>query len=145
MPRKVVPKQTTTETVEERERARQEARKTFGLKDVTPTPLFFISVASKGLSFPANLLGSTLTSILVSVASKGLVGGILRLKTGKTRRLSGSAHCKGLRVLSEQKTRAGRGKKSRERRGWIVTNTKEITMKVYDVSTTLLVSVRTEP
>src|SRR5260370_36869521 len=36
-------------------------------------------------------------SILVSVASKGLEGGRLRLKTGKTRCLSGNAHSKGPR------------------------------------------------
>jgi hypothetical protein len=40
------------------------------LKDVTP--VFFVSVASKGLSFPVNPLESTLMGILVSVADKGL-------------------------------------------------------------------------
>jgi len=65
-----------------------------GLKDVTP--LFFVSVASKGFSFSVNPLESTLTDILVSVADKGVRGGRLRPKLGKTRCLSVSAHSKGL-------------------------------------------------
>jgi hypothetical protein len=40
------------------------------LKDVTP--LFFVSVASKGFNCPVSALESTLTGILVSVADKGL-------------------------------------------------------------------------
>jgi hypothetical protein len=58
----------------EREMARREwdERKDFGLSDVTPTPLFFVSVASKGLNCPVSSLQSTLLSILVSVASKGV-------------------------------------------------------------------------
>jgi hypothetical protein len=66
------------------------AERTFGLKDVTPPPVFFVSVASKGLMFSVNHLESTLTS----VASKGLEGWQLRLKSGKTRYLSGSVDSK---------------------------------------------------
>jgi len=37
-------------------------------------PLFFVSVASKGFSFPVNPLESTLMGIFVSVADKGVSG-----------------------------------------------------------------------
>jgi hypothetical protein len=46
------------------------------LKDVPP--VFFVSVASKGFSFPVSSLESTLMGIFVSVADKG-VRGILRV------------------------------------------------------------------
>jgi hypothetical protein len=106
------------------------------LKDVTPTPLFFVSVASKGRSLPANSLQSTLMSTLVSVASKGLDGGRLRLKTGKTRCLSGSADSKRLKeILSDRvgicdrlhSGRVGIGlrKKSRGRRVTMAANMKK--------------------
>jgi hypothetical protein len=36
--------------------------------------VFFVSVASKGFSFPVSSLESTLTGILVSVADKGVSG-----------------------------------------------------------------------
>jgi hypothetical protein len=38
------------------------------------SPLFFVSVASKGLRFSASLLESTLMGIFVSVASKEVTG-----------------------------------------------------------------------
>jgi hypothetical protein len=60
------------------------------------TPLFFVSVASKGLRIRVNPLDATLMGILVSVASKELECGGLRLKTGKTRCLSVSAKSKRL-------------------------------------------------
>src|SRR5260370_7025756 len=60
-------------------------------------PVFFVSVASKGLSFSVSHLESTLTGMLTSVASKGLECWQLRVKTGKTRCLSPTAHSKGLR------------------------------------------------
>jgi len=47
--------------------------------------MFFVSADSKELSIPIKPLKSTLMSILVSVASKGLDVKRLRLKTGKTR------------------------------------------------------------
>jgi hypothetical protein len=40
----------------------------------TPSPLFFVSVASKELRSSASLLESTLMGILVGVASKGFTG-----------------------------------------------------------------------
>jgi len=43
-----------------------------------PSPLFFVSVASKRLRFPVNPLFATLVGMLVSVADKGLRG-ILRV------------------------------------------------------------------
>jgi hypothetical protein len=58
----------------------------------------------KDLGFTINLLESTPTRMLISVASKGLEGWRLRLKTGKTRRLSASAHFKGLRSKRTEKT-----------------------------------------
>ena len=60
-------------------------------------PVFFVSVASKRLSFSVSHLESTLTGMLISVVSKGLEGWRLRLKTGKTRCLSVNAHSKRLR------------------------------------------------
>jgi hypothetical protein len=39
-----------------------------------PSPLFFVSVASKGLRFPVSDLESTLTGGRVSVASKEVAG-----------------------------------------------------------------------
>ena len=65
-----------------------------------PPPLFFVSVASKGFSFPVRPLKSTLTSTLISVASKGLECRRLRLKTGKTRCLSASADSKRLKGIA---------------------------------------------
>ena len=62
-----------------------------------PPPVFSVSVASKGFGFSVSHLKSTHTGMLVSVASKGLEVWLLRLKTGKTRCLSGSARSKGLR------------------------------------------------
>jgi hypothetical protein len=44
-----------------------------GLKDA-PSPVFFVSVASKGFSFRVSPLQSTLMSIVASVADKGLKG-----------------------------------------------------------------------
>jgi hypothetical protein len=40
--------------------------------DVTPTPVCFVSVASKGFIFSVNPLESTLVGMLVSVADKRL-------------------------------------------------------------------------
>ena len=40
----------------------------------TPTPLFFVSVADKGLSPAASLLLATLAGGSISVADKGLMG-----------------------------------------------------------------------
>ena len=40
----------------------------------TSTPLFFVSVASKGLSHAVSLLFATLAREFVSVAAKGLMG-----------------------------------------------------------------------
>jgi hypothetical protein len=42
------------------------------LKEVTP--VFFVSVASKGLTISVSALESTLMGILVSVADKGVTG-----------------------------------------------------------------------
>lgn len=47
-------------------------REVLGLKDVTSSPGFFVSVASKKLRFPVSPLKSTLMGIFVSVASKRL-------------------------------------------------------------------------
>jgi hypothetical protein len=65
--------------VEEKERPRRRQgkaneRKILGLKDLTPTPLFFVSVASKGVSFAVSLLFATLAGRAISVAAKGLMG-----------------------------------------------------------------------
>src|SRR5258707_4035899 len=69
-------------------------------------PLGFLYVLHlKDLAFAINSLESTLTSACASVASKGLDGGRLRLKTGKTRCLSASAHSKGLKGMAEQRDR----------------------------------------
>jgi hypothetical protein len=78
---------------------------------------------------------------LTSAHSKGLKGGRLRLKTGETRCLSGTAHSKGLKGIAEEGDRAieeiselggrGRGigvrlmKEFGDRRGWDSTNTEE--------------------
>jgi hypothetical protein len=59
--------------------------------------VFFASVASKGLRVTVNPLDATLMGILVSVASKELECGGLRLKPGKTRCLSVSAESKRLK------------------------------------------------
>jgi hypothetical protein len=75
-------------------------------------PLFFVSVASKGFSLPVNPLQSTLMGILVSVASKELECGGLRLKPGKTRCLSVSADSErlsGESLAPKQKTPASAG------------------------------------
>jgi hypothetical protein len=105
------------------------------------SPWFFVSVASKGVSVSVRPLKSTLMSILISVASKALDGGRLRLKTGKTRCLSASAHSKRLKGTAEQGASVageiselgdrGRrigvrlGKEFGDRRGWDWTNTQE--------------------
>jgi hypothetical protein len=68
-----------------------------GKEAPSPPPVFFVSVASKRLSFFVSRLESILTRMLVSVASKGLEGWRLRLKTGKTRCLPVTAHFKGLK------------------------------------------------
>jgi hypothetical protein len=47
-------------------------KKGFGLKEVAPPHVFFVSVASKELRFPVSPLKSTLMGIFVSVASKRL-------------------------------------------------------------------------
>jgi len=39
-----------------------------------PTPVFFVSVASKGVSFAVSLLFATLAERSISVAAKGLAG-----------------------------------------------------------------------
>jgi hypothetical protein len=39
-----------------------------------PTPLFFVSVASKGVNFEVSLLFAALTGGFISVAAKGLTG-----------------------------------------------------------------------
>ncbi len=49
-------------------------RRAFGLKDVPPTPMFFVSVASKQLSQAVSLLFATLAGRSISVAAKGLRG-----------------------------------------------------------------------
>ena len=43
-----------------------------------PTPMFFVSVASKGVRFSVSLLDATLASRRVSVASNGVAGFVLR-------------------------------------------------------------------
>jgi hypothetical protein len=106
-----------------------------------PHPRIFISVASKGFSVPVNCLESTLMRRFTSAHSKGLKCGRLRLKTGKTRCLSASAHSKRLKGIAGQGDRAageiselgdrGRGigvrlgKEFGDRRGWDSTNTEE--------------------
>ena len=75
-----------------------------GLSARAPPPVFFVSVASKRFSFAVSHLESTLTRVLISVASKGLDAWQLRLKTGKTRYLSATADSKELRSESAQKT-----------------------------------------
>jgi hypothetical protein len=106
-----------------------------------PPPVVFVSVASKGFSIAVSCLESTLASTFINIASKGLDGGRLRLKTGKTRCLSASAHSKRLNGIAEQGDRVageiselgdrGRGigvrlgKEFGDRRGWDSTNTKE--------------------
>ena len=40
----------------------------------TPTPLFFVSVASKGLSSALSLLFATLAGKSINVAAKGVAG-----------------------------------------------------------------------
>jgi hypothetical protein len=109
---------------------------------VPPSPPgFFVRVASKGFRFSVNCLESTLASPLRSVASKGLDGGRLRLKTGKTRCLSASAHSKRLKGIAGLGERAAGevselgdgghrpGVRHREefgdRREWDSTNTRE--------------------
>jgi hypothetical protein len=47
--------------------------------------VFFVSVASKRLSVPANPLLSTLTRRLINVADKRVTGRRIRPKHGKTR------------------------------------------------------------
>jgi hypothetical protein len=44
------------------------------VKEMTPTPLFFVSVAAKGVSFAVSLLFATLAGRSISVAAKGLRG-----------------------------------------------------------------------
>jgi hypothetical protein len=44
------------------------------LEGWAPAPVFFVSVASKGVRFPVKPLESTLMGILISVADKGLRG-----------------------------------------------------------------------
>jgi hypothetical protein len=39
-----------------------------------PTPLFFVSVAFKGVSFAVSLLFASLAGSFISVAAKGLMG-----------------------------------------------------------------------
>ena len=58
----------------------------------------------KDLVFAVSHLESTLIGMLISVASKGLERGRLRLKTGKTRCLSATADSKELRSECAQKT-----------------------------------------
>jgi hypothetical protein len=103
--------------------------------------VFFVSVASKGFSVPVSCLESTLMRWLTSAHSKELKSGRLRLKTGKTRCLSGTAHSKGLKGIAERGDRAAGGiselgdrrrgivvsasKESGDRRGWDSTNTKQ--------------------
>ena len=41
------------------------------------TPLFFVSVASKGVSLAVSLLFATLAGISISVAAKGVRGAVL--------------------------------------------------------------------
>jgi hypothetical protein len=43
-----------------------------GLTIIAPLPHFFVSVADKGVSFPASLLFATLAGNFASVASKGV-------------------------------------------------------------------------
>jgi hypothetical protein len=49
-----------------------------GLASENPTPLFFVSVASKGVRFSVSPLDATLVRWLVSVAFKGLASVVLR-------------------------------------------------------------------
>ena len=56
--------------------------------------MFFVSVASKGVSVPVSALESTLMGILVSVADKGLRGIVRvgRLEGLQVRRLGAAPH-----------------------------------------------------
>jgi len=103
--------------------------------------MFFVSVAYKGFSFRVSALESTLTRWLGSAHSKGLKGGRLRPKTGKTRCWSPSADSKRVKGITERGHRAaeerselgdrGQGigarvrKEFGDRREWDSTNTKE--------------------
>jgi hypothetical protein len=62
--------------------------------------VFFVSVVSKGFSVPISAVESTLMRQVTTAHSKGLRRGRLRLKTGKTRCSSGSAHSKRLKGIA---------------------------------------------
>jgi hypothetical protein len=57
-------------------------------------PLFFVSVASKGFSFPVSLLESTLMGTFVSVADKGFrrIVRVGRFEGLQVRRLGTATH-----------------------------------------------------
>jgi hypothetical protein len=103
-----------------------------------PHPVFFVSVAAKGVSFPLSPLKSTLMRRLTSAHSKGLKCRRLRLKTGKTRCSSASAHSKRFKGIAERgdsvaggiaELGEGIGVRVRNefgnRRGWRSINTEE--------------------
>ena len=71
--------------------------------------MFFVSVVSKGFIKFIRCLESTLTNTLISVASKGLECGRLRLKTGKTRCFFASADSKRLKEIAEKQGKAAGG------------------------------------
>jgi hypothetical protein len=50
----------------------------FWLTIITPLPVFFVSVDSKGLSVPISYLESILTPGFTSVDSKGFIAGTTR-------------------------------------------------------------------
>ena len=59
------------------------------LKDVTPPPGFFASVASKEFSFTVSLLFATLAGRFISVAAKGLTVRSRQVRIGWEKKIRG--------------------------------------------------------